>query len=72
MNSNVTCANAEELKKTLPFSRIKTFEHRHENKNCSACPKDYSRDSLESRDLCESFVSLNHVTWIGSQLLSDF
>ena len=45
MNSLVTGMGGEEVKKKpLPFSPIKSikslFEHRHENKSCSACPED--------------------------------
>ena len=41
---------------------ILTFEHRHQNKSCSACAKDNSREACEHSDTCIP----------GSQLLSDF
>ena len=42
MNSSVTGEGDEEVpKKALQFSAITvTFEHKHENKSCSACPED--------------------------------
>ena len=36
MNSNVTGERGD-VKKTLSFSLINSFEPRHENKSCSAC-----------------------------------
>ena len=35
-------ADDDDVKKALQFSaKSVTFDHRHENKSCSACPKDH-------------------------------
>ena len=48
MNSNVSgsgdVVDVDDVKKKpLSFSPINTFEHRHEIKSCSACPKDHHK-----------------------------
>ena len=61
MNSKVTGEGGAEaeVKKALQFSpTTATFEHRHENKTCSACPEDQLLSDFQTFFLSLFILSL--------------
>ena len=72
MNSNVNGSGVGMgvvQKTTLQFlPKIVTFEHRHENKSCLACPE----DQLKLFKISNFQIFKNFQIFCGSQLLSDF
>ena len=74
MNSRVTGEGdvAVVQKTSLQFlPKIVTFEHRHENKSCSACPEDQLKlFKISNFSNFQKFS--NFQIFSGSQLLSDF